>query len=77
MELELLTCKEVAELMRVSRSTVWKLAASGKLPGKKVGRGWRFPRDAIEQFFSFNAHKTERAEDDTDNASKRGQNLTG
>ncbi len=50
MTLEILTAKEVAKLMRVSRDTVYAIAARGELPGRKVGRIWRFPRDAIEAF---------------------------
>lgn len=30
-----------------SRSTLYKLAQDGKLPGQKVGRRWRFHKDAI------------------------------
>ncbi len=49
-DLQLLTCDEVAEILRVSSETVRQLAASGELPGRKIGRAWRFPRIAIESF---------------------------
>jgi len=48
--LELLTIEEVMDLLRVSRDTVYRLAASGKLPGRKIGRAWRFPKDEIESY---------------------------
>ena len=50
MSLQVLTGGEVAKLLRVSRDTVYRLAASGALPGRKIGRIWRFSRDAIEQY---------------------------
>lgn len=51
MDLELLTTDEVAQVLRVSRVTVCRLAIEGVLAGKKVGRAWRFPRDAVESYF--------------------------
>jgi excisionase family DNA binding protein len=48
--LQLLTCAEVAKLLRVSRETVRQLAAAGELPGRKIGRAWRFPKSAVESF---------------------------
>lgn len=50
MSLTLLNIDEVASLLRLSRDTVYRLAASGKLPGKKVGRAWRFAEEEIEEY---------------------------
>jgi excisionase family DNA binding protein len=50
-DLQLLTCEELAKLLRVSQETVRHLAANGELPGRKVGRAWRFPRAAVEEYF--------------------------
>ncbi len=50
MGLELLTVSEVMDLLRMSRDTVYRLAARGQLPGRKVGRAWRFPKDVIEAY---------------------------
>jgi excisionase family DNA binding protein len=49
-DLQLLTCDEVAQVLRVSAETVRHLAAAGELPGRKIGRAWRFPRVTIEAF---------------------------
>lgn len=38
----LLTFKEVMTYLKVSRSTIYRLLASGQLPGYKVGTSWRF-----------------------------------
>ena len=45
----MMTGAEVAELLRVSRATIYRLAAPGELPAQKVGNAWRFPRDAIKE----------------------------
>jgi excisionase family DNA binding protein len=40
---EMLTAKEIQELLQVDRSTVYRMAEDGRLPAIKVGRQWRFP----------------------------------
>ena len=41
------TAEEVAAYLRLPQSTVYKLAQDNVLPGFKVGKHWRFRRDAI------------------------------
>jgi len=43
----IVTAKEVAEFLRLTETTVCKLAASGDLPGFKIGKSWRFDMDEI------------------------------
>jgi excisionase family DNA binding protein len=38
-----MTTAELAKLLKLSTSTVTRLAREGVLPGLKVGRLWRFP----------------------------------
>lgn len=45
----LLTTKQVQDLFRVDRSTIYRMAEDGRLPAVKVGRQWRFPSDRVEQ----------------------------
>ncbi len=45
-----LTARDVQELIRVDRSTIYRMAESGRLPAIKVGRQWRFPSDAIYEW---------------------------
>ena len=49
-ELDNLTVAQVMDLLQLSRDTVHRLAAIGELPGRKVGRTWRFLTDEIEQY---------------------------
>ncbi len=44
-----LTPYEVADELALSLTTVYNLLRSGKLPGVKIGRSWRIPRDALER----------------------------
>lgn len=50
--MEVLTVPEVAKLLSLSEITVYRLAKLGKIPARKVGRCWRFSRQAIEKWLS-------------------------
>jgi excisionase family DNA binding protein len=43
----ILTIREVADLLKINEKTVYKLAAASKIPGIKVGGSWRFDLDTI------------------------------
>lgn len=45
-----MTLNEVAEYLRIPRSTAYKLVQEGRIPGQKVGRQWRFRRDTIDRW---------------------------
>lgn len=44
---EFWTAEEVSNYLRIPQSTIYKLAQDKILPGFKVGKHWRFRRDAI------------------------------
>ena len=46
-EVKFLTVAEVAELMRVSKMTVYRLVHSGELPAIRFGRSFRVPESAV------------------------------
>ena len=46
---ELLTIQEVADYLRLSRTTVWRWCKSGELPASKVGRGWRIRKSDVDK----------------------------
>ncbi|MBN1995402.1 MAG: helix-turn-helix domain-containing protein [Anaerolineae bacterium] len=46
---KILTVQEVADYLKVSRTTVWRWCNQGKLPAFKVGRGWRIHRSRVEE----------------------------
>ena len=45
-----LTIDELSEYLKISKSTLYKLAQEGKVPGQKVGRHWRFHRQRIDRW---------------------------
>jgi excisionase family DNA binding protein len=47
---EVLTVKEVSDLMQVHPSTLYKLVRQGSIPSFRVGTDWRFRRDVIERW---------------------------
>ena len=47
---DIMTSDQVADLLQISRDTVYHLASRGELRGRKVGRVWRFLRDEVEKY---------------------------
>jgi excisionase family DNA binding protein len=47
---EMLTAKEMQDLLQVDRSTIYRMAEAGQLPAVKVGKQWRFPGDLVESW---------------------------
>jgi len=45
---EVLTIGELSRYLKISKSTLYKLAQEGSLPGQKVGKHWRFRKEAID-----------------------------
>ncbi|MCX5855147.1 MAG: helix-turn-helix domain-containing protein [Deltaproteobacteria bacterium] len=43
----ILTTREVAAYLRLTVTTVYNMAASGELPGFKIGKSWRFDRGEV------------------------------
>lgn len=51
----MLTALDVQEMLQIDRSTVYRMADSGRLPAIKVGKQWRFPADQIHDWFQAQA----------------------
>jgi excisionase family DNA binding protein len=43
------TIEELAQYLKISKSTLYKLAQDS-LPGQKVGKHWRFHKDAVDHW---------------------------
>ena len=52
LDAELLTVGEVAQLMRVSNMTVYRLIKGGQLGAVRVGRSYRIRRHDLESYLS-------------------------
>jgi excisionase family DNA binding protein len=49
-DVRFLTVAEVATIMRVSKMTVYRLVHSGELEAIRVGRSFRGPEQAVNQY---------------------------
>lgn len=49
-DVRFVTVAEVAEMMRVSKMTVYRLIHAGEMPAVRFGRSYRVPESAVEQF---------------------------
>ena len=44
-----MTAKELSKYLRLSESTIYKLASCNELPGFKIGDSWRFDMDEVNE----------------------------
>jgi excisionase family DNA binding protein len=47
---DILMIKDVAEYLKVTERTIYRLAAAKKIPAFKVGGSWRFSRSDIDEW---------------------------
>ena len=45
----IMTVDEVAEYLKLSKITVYKLTQKGEIPGFRVGSSWRYNREKIDE----------------------------
>lgn len=57
-EMSFMTVAEVAAVMRVSKMTVYRLVHSGELPSVRVGRSFRVPEKAVQEYLQDSYHGT-------------------
>ena len=46
----ILTVDEISDYLKIPRSTIYKLVREGKIPAQKIGRHWRFRKEAIDRW---------------------------
>jgi excisionase family DNA binding protein len=51
---EILDIVQLAEYLRVPKSSLYKLVGQGKIPSHKVGRHWRFRKESIDRWLDDN-----------------------
>jgi excisionase family DNA binding protein len=49
---EVMTGREVADLLKMPVSTIYQLARRGELPASQLGRTWRFLRPRLEDLLA-------------------------
>jgi excisionase family DNA binding protein len=48
--IELMTLEEIADYLRVTEKTVYRMLKKGTIPAIRVGKGWRFEKHTIEEW---------------------------
>lgn len=46
----ILTVEEISQYLKIPKSTIYKLVREGKIPAQKIGRHWRFRKEAIDNW---------------------------
>lgn len=49
---EVLTLQECSKYLKIAESTIYVLARNGRIPAQKVGRNWRFSKDALDRWLA-------------------------
>lgn len=56
----ILSIEDLSKYLKISKSTLYKLAQGGTVPGQKVGKHWRFHREAIDEWLKGTAKPAAR-----------------
>jgi excisionase family DNA binding protein len=49
---KIITTKEMAKYLRLHEITICKLSKEGKIPCFRIGRVWRYDKDAIDEWIN-------------------------
>lgn len=66
-----MTIGELSRYLRVPKSTLYRLAQEGRVPRQKVGRHWRFRKEAIDRWLEESANSARQAEAERDAGASR------
>ena len=58
---DVMTIDELADYLQVSKSSLYKLAQDGQVPGQKVGKHWRFRKETIDRWLDERNEATNEA----------------
>ena len=56
---EIMTTKELAKYLKLHEITICKYAAKGLIPAIRLGRSWRFDKEAIDEWIAKGQMKSE------------------
>ncbi|MFN7288911.1 MAG: helix-turn-helix domain-containing protein [bacterium] len=63
---DIMTVRQVADFLKVTERTIYRLAADHQIPSFKVGGSWRFRRNDLAAWMSEQATRALSAEHTTD-----------
>lgn len=47
---EIITIDEMCEILKIGKNTAYRLLSSQAVPAFRIGRYWKIPKQALEQF---------------------------
>jgi excisionase family DNA binding protein len=47
---DVMSINELGMYLKIPKSTLYKLAQEGRIPGQKVGRHWRFLKQGVDRW---------------------------
>jgi excisionase family DNA binding protein len=62
---DLLTTRQVLEILKVDRITIYRMLQDGRLKGVKIGQQWRFPLQEVERLLGVTAPQPELTQPET------------
>lgn len=74
---EMLTIDEVAQYLKLRPQTIYRWAQTGKIPGAKFGKEWRFRRSSIEQWIDQQISSTTREAEEKQKEKQRQKQKKG
>lgn len=63
---DLLTTRQVQDILKVDRITIYRMLQDGRLRGVKIGQQWRFPQREVERMVGINPPADSRLSIDPD-----------
>jgi len=55
---EIMNIDELADYLKVSKSTLYKLVQHGGIPAQKVGKQWRFHKEAVDEWMKLRPERS-------------------
>jgi excisionase family DNA binding protein len=66
---DLLTTRQVLDILQVDRITIYRMLQDGRIKGVKIGQQWRFPRGEVDRILGGNQPSPESIQPKTDPSS--------
>lgn len=57
-----MTMDEIAEYLKVSKETIYKMVQAKKIPGTKVGNQWRFNKQTVDEWLEAKSNVAQKDE---------------
>lgn len=70
---KIMTAKELSQFLKLSESTIYKLASNGEIPGFKIGDSWRFELEEIQKMIRESKKRGRKTRDPAEEKEERNK----